>query len=344
MSGSILISTHVPLAPLTTLGIGGTAQVFIEAHTDKEVEDAIAYAREHDLTLRPLGAGSNILIPDEGVDGVVLKISLDDSTFENDGDETVLIAGAGVRWEEIVDVASNRGLFGIENLAGIPGTMGGAVVQNIGAYGAEFSSVFAYADAINSATGAHERINRAEAEFAYRASFFKKHRDYLVLRVALRLSKNIPRNITYKDLVHADEKEISLQTSSEIASAVRAIRAKKFPHDRGEGTAGSFFKNPIISRTRADELAERFPNLPLFPQENGMVKLSLAWILDHVLSLKGFSQGRVRLYEGQPLVIVATTGATATEVDAFACEIAQRVLKATNIVIEREVETFGAHT
>jgi len=335
------LQEHIPLAPFTTFGVGGEARIFIEVQTEAEVENAIAYAREHALSLYPLGAGSNILVPDAGVNGVVVKMAMRDIAFENDGDETVLIAGAGALWEDIVDAASKRGLFGIENLAGVPGTMGGAAVQNIGAYGAEFSNVFAYADVINSATGARERIDRTKAEFAYRTSFFKKHREYLVLCVALRLSKNTAPNITYKDLVHAVETGRALQTPSEIVSAVRAIRAKKFPHAVGEGTAGSFFKNPIVSRALADELAARFHDLPLFSQENGMVKLPLAWILDHILSLKGFSKGLVRLYEVQPLVVVASVGATAADIDAFACDIAERVLNATTIVIEREVETFG---
>jgi len=335
------LTSNIPLAPFTTFHIGGSARILIEARTEEEIQDALAYAQKYNLALYPLGAGSNILVPDAGIDGVVLKIMLNEIAFESSGNETLLIAGAGAPWENIIDAASKRDLFGIENLAGIPGTIGGAVVQNIGAYGAELSEVFEYADVINSVTSYHSRIHLAEAEFAYRTSFFKKHREYIILRVALNLSKQTSPKIMYADLANRHTAGESLNTPSEIVKVIRAIRAKKFPDITKEGTAGSFFKNPIVSCGLADSLAMRFPELPLFPQENNTVKISLAWILDHILSLKGFSKGLVRLYEEQPLVIVARAGATATEVDVFANEIAERVLAATGIAIEREVEMFG---
>jgi len=331
----------VPLAPLTTFKIGGLARVFIEARNDAEMEDAIKCAHELNLPVFPIGAGSNILVPDEGVEGVVIKMSPSEIIFEDEGDETILISSAGTKWEKIVDAAGERGLFGIENLAGIPGTLGGAVVQNIGAYGAELSNSFEYADCIDSSSGEHKRITRSGADFGYRTSFFKKYRKLIVIRAALRLSKNASKNIAYPDLVRASENGIPLTTPSEISRAIRAIRAEKFPYSQGEGTAGSFFKNPVIPEALANSLKEHFPDLPIFPQKGSEVKVSLAWLLDHALSLKGFSKGNVRLYENQPLVIVARNGATASEVDEFAREIAKRVLSATGITIEREVEMFG---
>ena len=335
------LQEHIPLASLTTFHIGGPGSILIEAHTEEEIHEAIVYAQKHNLALYPLGAGSNILIPDTGVDGVVLKISTSTIAFEDKEGETLLIADAGALWETVVDAASDQELFGIENLAGIPGTMGGAAVQNIGAYGAELSEVFEYADTINSVTDECLRIHFTDAEFAYRTSFFKKHREYIILRVALRLSKQSSLNTVYTDLARAQAEGTPLSTPREIVSAIRSIRAKKFPDLTKEGTAGSFFKNPMVSRELADSLRARFPGLPSFPQENNTVKISLAWILDKVLSLKGFSGGLVRLYEEQPLVIVARRGATATEVDAFANEIAEHVRTTTDIAIEREVEMFG---
>ena len=335
------IQERIALAPFTTLRLGGPARFFIEAQTEKEIEEAIAHAHERTMSLFVLGAGSNLLVPDAGVEGVVLKITSRDITFEQDGDGTLLIADAGVPWEKIVDAASDRDLFGIENLAGIPGTMGGASVQNIGAYGAELADAFAYADCIDSITGAHRRIAQAEAEaeFAYRASFFKMHRELVIVRVALRLSKNALPNIAYPDLARANVFGTPLDAPRKIAHVVRAIRANKFPH--AEKSAGSFFKNPVVSCDLARSLRKRFPGLPLFPQEDDAIKVSLAWLLDHALSLKGFSMGRVRLYEKQPLVVVARDGATAADVNALADEVAKRVFDATGIEIEREVETFG---
>lgn len=336
------IQEHVSLAPLTTFHIGGPARFFIEARTDEEIQEAIAYARELTLPLYVLGAGSNILASDAGVPGVVLKVTAQEIVLEENGDGMLIVADAGTPWEKIVDAVGERALCGIENLAGIPGTAGGAVVQNIGAYGAECADVFAYADALNSITGKPERIDPAQAAFGYRNSFFKQHPEYIVTRIALYLSKQAEPNISYPDLVHIRAGGTPLRTPAEITRAIRIIRAGKFPRLEEEGTAGSFFKNPLVPRELADSLVERFPGLPIFPQADGRVKIALAWLLDKALSLKGFSRGLVRLYEKQPLVVVARAGATATDVDAFASEIAERVREATGIVIEREVELFGA--
>jgi UDP-N-acetylmuramate dehydrogenase len=326
---------NVPLASHTTFGVGGSARFFVEANTEEEIEEAIAFAREKKMPMFVLGNGSNVLVPDAGVEGVVLKLKNNKIAFESNGD-TLLIADAGTQWEQIVDAVTEQNLFGIENLAGIPGTMGGAAVQNIGAYGAELSEVFEYADVVDTKTGDKKRVNKKEVEFAYRTSFFKMHRELIVTRVALSLARQGTPNLNYPDL-----KGMMIKTPAEIARAIRTIRANKFPMNTEEGTAGSFFKNPIISRELADSLAARFVGLPVFPQENNTAKISLAWLLDHALGLKGFSRGNVRLYERQPIVIVASTGATATEVDSFAEEIKKRVYEGTSIMIEREVETFG---
>lgn len=335
------VQEHVPLAPLTTLGVGGEARFFTEARTEEDIEDAFAFAHERGLPLFVLGGGSNILVLDEGVEGMVLKIAMRDIAIEDEGDGILIRAGAGALWDDIVDEAGARGAFGIENLAGIPGTLAGAAVQNIGAYGAEFSAVFIHADVIDGVTRAKRRIARADAAFAYRTSFFKKHPNIIICRVALRLAKHAVPNLAYPDVVRAHAAHVPLATPSDIACAIRAIRAKKFPTVSGEGTAGSFFKNPVVSAETAASLMERFPGLPAFPQGDGTVKLPLAWLLDHALSLKGYAKGFVRLYEEQPLVIVARKGATATDVDAFARDVATRVLAVTGISIEREVETFG---
>jgi len=336
------IQERVLLAPFTTFHIGGSARVFIEAYAEKEIEEAIQEAHARNLPLLVLGAGSNVLVPDEGVEGVVMKIMARGIIFQKEGDDELLIADSGTPWGEVVDAANARGLFGIENLAGIPGTVGGAAVQNIGAYGAEIANVFEYADSIDSTNGTHRRIDRAEAEFRYRSSSFKKNRANIITRVALRLSKKGMPNLSYPDLARKRDSGAPLATPADISRAVCAIRADKFPCSSDEGTAGSFFKNPCVSRELADSLTKRFSGLPVFPQENGLVKIPLAWILDRKLSLKGYEKGRIRLYEKQPLVIVARAGATAAEVNAFARAITENVFNETGIKIEREVETFGA--
>jgi UDP-N-acetylmuramate dehydrogenase len=337
------LQEHIPLAPFTTFGVGGNARFFAEAHSEEEVVNVIKEASIRNMPLYTLGAGSNILVPDFGVEGIVLKISLNGINFKNEGNNILLIAGAGTLWEKVVDTANLHEAFGIENLAGIPGTIGGAAVQNIGAYGAEFANVFEYADVVDIKSGIQKRINYDEAAFGYRSSFFKTHRELIIVKVALRLAKTGTPDLSYPDLARLNASGVTLATPKEISSAVRSIRTEKFPRSAEEGTAGSFFKNPFVAHELANSLVERFPGLPMFSQVNGSIKISLAWLLDHALSLKGYANasGSVRLYEKQPLVIVARTGATSEEIENFADEITKRVFTATGITIEREVETFG---
>jgi UDP-N-acetylmuramate dehydrogenase len=331
---------RVPLAPLTTFHIGGPARFFVEAHTEEDIHAALREAQQRGLPVIPLGGGSNVVVPDTGVDGLVLKIAMGSLVFHDDRETTLIIVDAGARWDAVVDAALEHNLFGIENLAGIPGTIGGAAVQNIGAYGAELSSVFEYADVIETSTGTTRRIDRSESAFGYRTSFFKKNPIYIIIRVALRLPKHAPLNLTYKDLARVQATGAPLTTPAEIADVVRGIRKEKFPQNTEEGTAGSFFKNPVLSQAQTETLVETYPGLPRFPQHDGSVKISLAWVLDHILSLNGFSLGPARLYEKQPIVIVTRPHALATDVFALAQEIELRVYDALHIRVAHEVEIF----
>ncbi len=335
------VAENVILAPYTTFGIGGPAAAYLEVRTDDEIKAALAYARERGLCVRVLGAGSNLLVPDEGIKAVVLRIVPDEVSFEEKDSETLLITSAGLPWERAVDAAASEGLYGIELLAGIPGTIGGGAVQNIGAYGAELSAVFAYADTIDLRSGERRRVSREEAAYGYRTSYFKNHRELIITRVALGLSRTPRSAPDYPDIARARETGVPLGTPREIASAVRQIRRAKFPRLEEEGTAGSFFKNLVVRETQAAALKERFPELPVFPQEDGMAKVSLAWILDHALGLKGYAIGAARLFEKQPLVLVARRGASSADVDLLARDVQARVHAATGIMIEREVETFA---
>src|SRR3989344_4135316 len=331
------VRESLPLAPYTSFHIGGPARFFIEVSSAEDVCAAVAFAHERRLSLLLLGGGSNIRLPDAGIEAVVARIRVDGIAF--DGDRVV--AGAGVPWETLVSSVAARGLWGIENLAGIPGSVGGALVQNIGAYGAELADTFVWAEVLNTQSGEIVRLATPDVRLAYRTSLFKERRELIILRVALSLSSTGEPNLAYADLARAQEAGVALTTPHELATTVRAIRATKFPPSSEGGTAGSFFKNPVIPTEHAMALAVRFPGIPQFSQEGGGVKVSLAWLLDHALSLKGFAHGRVRLYQHQPLVMVAAEGATAGDGDALACEVARRGQTAAGIAIEREVETFG---
>jgi UDP-N-acetylmuramate dehydrogenase len=331
---------HVPLAPLTTLRVGGAARFFIEVKNEHELIEACAYARAKKCEILPLGYGSNILVPDTGVDAVVVKIALTGLVLEEREGAVYITAGAGVSWDAVVRAAAEQSVFGIENLAGIPGSVGAAAVQNIGAYGTELSSVFFSADVLDKHTGEVEQVEYAQGAFSYRTSFFKTHPDKIILRVTLRLPQSGVAHLAYPDFSSLKENGAPLASPEEIGNAVRAIRAQKFPSITEEGTAGSFFKNPLVTEEEARALHEKFPGLPQYPYE-GKVKIPLAWILDRVLGLKGHQEGRVRLYERQPLVLVAAAGASADEINTLAKKVETLVHEATGIFIEREVETFG---
>lgn len=335
------VEEHAPLAPRTTLGVGGSARYLIRASTIGMIEEAICFARERMLPMTVLGAGSNVLISDEGIDGVVVQNTCKEMVWHETPRGARVTADAGVSWDVLVDAAAERDLYGIEYLAGIPGTVGGAVVQNIGAYGSVLADTFVEAEVIDSATDERTVVTCADAAFGYRTSYFKRARTAVILRVTLELSSSDTPRELYSDLAHAREAGVPLERVRERVEAVRAIRTRKFPHAATEGCAGSFFKNPVIDAARAQELERTYPGLPRYDQPDGRVKIALGWLLDHGLGLRGFTRGAVRLYEQQALVIVAAAGATARDIDAFAREIEERVQRATGIAIEREVETLG---
>jgi UDP-N-acetylmuramate dehydrogenase len=327
----MVVEEHVPLAPFTTFYIGGPARFFARISDVGELRDALAFAKEKNLNTLVLGGGSNVLVPDAGFDGLVIKIEIGGVEKNN----TTLIVGAGESWDALAARAVSDGLWGIENLSGIPGTVGAAPVQNIGAYGAELKDTLAWLEAFDTETGEVVRFTNNECGFGYRTSVFKKTPGrYVVLRVAFALQRGGVPNITYKDLSIAFANKAPVL--KDIRNTVLAIRAQKFPNLQEEGTAGSFFLNPVVSAETAARLGAQYPLLPQFAAQGG-VKLSLAWLLDNVLNLKGAHVGGARLFEKQPLVIAATRDAQASDVRALAQKIKTEAREQLGLEIEEEV-------
>lgn len=334
----MIVHERVPLSSLTTLKVGGEARYVIECWNERDVREALAFARTRDLPFYVLGQGSNVCAPDAGYEGVVFQLT--DASCRIDGDrEAIAVCGAGLSWDAFVDLVTERELWGVENLAGIPGTVGAAPVQNIGAYGAELADTFLWLDAVDARTGAVTRFHNSVSQFGYRDSRFKRDPELIIFRVALQLSTGGAPRVSYPDLARLVEAGRVLATPAEIAAAVREVRSRKFPDLRECGTAGSFFKNPVISQDAYKALVARYPGLPAFAMGDS-VKVPLAWILDNVLSLRGYSKGPARLFEQQPLVLVTSHGARACDVEALASEVAARVFDATGITIEREVRSM----
>lgn len=332
---------NVPLSSLTTLRVGGVARYVIDCENKEDIESIVRFAQEQNLPWRLLGEGSNVLVQDEPYKGVVIAMRIQGIEALETGDVVILTAGAGVSWDSLVQNAADRGLWGLENLAGIPGTVGAAPVQNIGAYGIEVKDTLVSLEVFNTDTNTVEVLPASECNFGYRDSRFKYDTHLVILSATFRLLKDGMPNVQYKDLAHALEQGSDLRTPVAIAKAVRSIRARKFPDLTLVGTAGSFFKNPTVSEAAYMSLKEEFGDMPGFPNAQG-VKIPTAFILDHVLGLRGYTEGNVSLFENQPLVLVAHTGASQKEIDIFANSIASRVYDATGITLEREVRNFSA--
>jgi len=335
------MQTSVPLAPRTTLGVGGGARLFVEVKNANDLQNAVAYAKLHKEPWVVLGGGSNILVPDAGYDGLVIKMAIEGITIEERKDDSVIVkAGAGANLDEFIEYAVNQGWWGLENLSSIPGTIGATPVQNVGAYGVEVADCLVSVDVYDSAQDTFNTLSNTECNFGYRTSIFKTVPSrYIITAVTLKLSLNEKPQCTYADLAKYFDNE-KTPTVLSIRHAVQDIRSKKFPNWTEVGTAGSFFKNPIVPESVAQALVEKYPDLPHYNEADEMVKLSLAYILDKVCGLRGYKKGNVGLYEKQALVLVVEKGACASEVIEFANEVTQKVFLKTELQIEQEVTTL----
>jgi UDP-N-acetylmuramate dehydrogenase len=309
------IQENVLLAPLTTLEVGGPARYFVEVRTETDVVEAFDLARSRDLATFVLGGGSNILVSDKGFDGLVIKIEL--AGIHVDGE--VVTAAAGEEWDAFVKYAVGRELAGIECLSGIPGTVGGTPVQNVGAYGQEVSETIESVRCFDRKAGQLVDLTNEQCGFTYRTSIFNTtERDrYVVLSVTYKLRKNGRPKIAYKDLTdHFGGHEPSL---AETRDAILSIRRSKSmvidPSDPNRRSAGSFFKNPIASLEKFDEIADSFGgNVPHFPAGAASVKIPAAWLIERSGFYKGFAMGKAGISTNHTLAIINRGGAVASEI------------------------------
>lgn len=354
------IQEHISLKELTTMKIGGVARFFCMVTSEADMREAFAFAKEKGIVVTILGGGSNVLVGSDEIHALVIKVDVRGVEWKDEGDTVLVIGGAGQSWDALVAEAVRRELWGIENLSGIPGTVGAAPIQNIGAYGTEVKEVIEWVEVFDIALGKLRQLTNAECRFAYRDSIFKHEgKKLMVTKVAVRLKKAGVPNLEYKDLKRyfAHDPAPSLVR---IRATVLEIRSKKFPDLNEFGTAGSFFKNPIIPKAQFDELQKKYPDLPGFPmdadirgfgntrmladdslriKDKGLrIKIPLAWILDNICGLKGYEKGNVKLFEKQPIVLVQNGSASAEEIESFAKEISDRVREQTGIIVEWEVQ------
>jgi len=336
---TMVVQKNIDLSKYTTLKTGGKAKYFFEVTTVEELKTAVLFAKQNELPFFVLGGGSNLLALDEGYVGVIIKISLSGIVFgeETEGKVTVSVS-AGEILDEFIILIVSHGLWGLENLSHIPGTVGATPVQNVGAYGVEVSDFIKEVTVFDVDTFESLILSVDECNFGYRDSIFKtdQGKKYIITAVSFNLTTTPHPRLKYADLTtyFNNNKNPIL---SEIREAIINIRSQKFPDWHLVGTAGSFFKNPIVKRTEIEFLLQEYPSLPIYDAGENMVKLSLGFILDKICGLKGYQDNRVRLYEKQALVLVAESGSTSTEIENFSSMIAKKVFKKTNLNIELEI-------
>ncbi len=332
---------QIPLAPYTTFHIGGPAVYLMEAHTMEDVRSGVSEAHAAGLPLTILGGGSNVLIADEGMQGCVLIMRLKGVTMTPLSDTVRVTAAAGELLDDVVAQTVLAGYWGLENLSCIPGTVGAAPVQNVGAYGVEVGELIESVQAVHCDTGEVRTFTRSECQFAYRDSFFKSEpgRAWIITAVTFLLSATPKPRLAYAALA-TQFAEIS-PTIAVVRQAISDIRSGKFPDWTQVGTAGSFFKNPLITQAQYDALCTQYNDLPGFATDDGMVKVPLGWILDKVCGLRGYTKNGIACYEGQALVLTAVRGSSAAAVSTFADEVAERVREKTGIEIEWEVRRLS---
>lgn len=319
--------------------VGGPARFFCVVKTIDELERSIYYAKENKLSFFILGGGSNIIVKDKGFNGLVIKIEIKGIEIIEEENNTLLIASAGEVWDDIVLYSVEKGLYGIENLSAIPGTVGAAPIQNIGAYGVEVCETLQWVEVFNTKEMKMQKISNPECKFRYRSSIFKKEKGkhFIVTRVSFSLKKEGKVKINYKDVrEYFRDKNIKNPSLYNVRNAIIAIRSSKLPNLKEVGTVGSFFKNPIINNESFKFLKEKYPDIPSYPVDDSHVKIPLAWILDVICSLKGLKKMHIGLYKNQPLILIHFGGGTAQEIDVFAEEIEEMVREKTKIKIERE--------
>jgi UDP-N-acetylmuramate dehydrogenase len=340
----MIIEENVPLFPHTTFRIGGPARFFCEVNKEEDVLEALNFAKEKSLPVFVLGGGSNILVSDLGFDGLVMRNMIKGVEVEN----SLVTVGAGEDWDKFVETSINKNMYGLENLSLIPGTVGAAPVQNIGAYGVEVADYIEKVSAIRISDSNKVIFSKAECNFSYRDSFFKRNTgQYVITSVTFSLKNISEVNISYPDLKKFfSESDVNKITPKYVRDAVISIRRRKLPDvDGGEnkyGTAGSFFKNPVITKEHFESLKSKYPGIPSFPtSKEGSIKVPAGWILDHVCGFKGYSHGPVGVYKDQALVIVTERDAKAKDVKDLADSMSKAVKEHTGIDLEPEVQFIG---
>jgi UDP-N-acetylmuramate dehydrogenase len=349
------IQENVPLAPLTTLQVGGAARYFAELKREDEVREAVQFAKTRDLPLFVLGGGSNLVVADSGWPGLVLRIAIGGITSPNTNDATgnavLFSVGAGVNWDDFVAQAVVQNCAGVECLSGIPGSVGGTPVQNVGAYGQEIADTIESVRALDLKEDRIVVLPKPACGFRYRASVFNttERGRYIILRVNYRLKRGGAPSLKYADLKRHFEERKTPPSLAETREAVREIRRSKgmliVSGDDDCRSAGSFFKNPVLSEAQFQELAARAASkgleIPSYPALDAQHKVSAAWLVEHSGFSKGYAVGAAGISHKHALALINRGDAKASDIVGLKDEIQHGVQEAWGIPLEPELVFLG---
>jgi UDP-N-acetylmuramate dehydrogenase len=325
---------NVSLKDYSSLKVGGMGDLVV-VRSAKELVQAVMYAKQEGKIIHILGEGTNTFFGDNLSQYLFIKNEIKGISFEEQGDFVLLTLGAGEIWDSVVSFSVEKGLWGIENLSRIPGTVGASPIQNIGAYGVELKDVLVSLSAYDRKTSNTVEISNDACNFGYRDSLFKQEKDrYVVMTITLKLSRRAKPVLSYKPLDTLIGKEdISLADVRELVIATRKV---KLPDYKEYPNVGSFFKNALVTGVEAEGLRTTYPDVPLIPHLEGY-KIPTAWLIEHIACMKGIRVGDVGTWPNQPLVIVNYGHVKAGEIIDFSENIIQKIKEKTGIIIEREV-------
>lgn len=334
---TIQVREGVSLKAYNSFGVDVAARWFVETHDDEQVRQSLAYAAERDLPVTLLGGGSNLLLTAD-VESLVLRLAARGiRVLSDDGDRAVIEAEAGEPWHPFVQWTLQQGLVGLENLSLIPGTVGAAPVQNIGAYGVELKDCFDGLTALDRRSGALREFTRDDCAFAYRDSLFKQELDrWVILRVRFALRRSAPLHLDYGPVrQRLQEQGSESPTALDVSRAICAIRSEKLPDPAVLGNAGSFFKNPLVPVEQAAALRVEHADLVAYPQADGQVKLAAGWLIERA-GWKGFREGDAGVHRLQALVLVNYGQASGQQLLALAQRIQADIAQRFGVALEIE--------
>ncbi len=338
---SLQVHPGVSLKPFNSFGVDVQAQLFAEAHSDAEVREALAYAVQHDVPLLVIGGGSNLLLTAD-IQALVLRMATRGiRVLSDDGSQVVIEAEAGEPWHPFVQHTLAQGLSGLENLSLIPGTVGAAPMQNIGAYGVEIKDVFAGLTALDRQTGELRDFTLDECNFAYRDSLFKQQPGrWLILRVRFTLNRTAHLHLEYGPVrQRLTEQGIDQPTPTDVSQAICSIRSEKLPDPLVLGNAGSFFKNPLVPAALVAQLKGEYPDLVAYAQPDGQMKLAAGWLIEKA-GWKGFRDADAGVHKLQALVLVNYGNATGLQLLALAQRIQKDISQRFSVELEMEPNRY----